>query len=298
MKRRAAHLFKLVLVAALLGYASHSGILDWKALGGILRRPGGFLVFAPFLALTVILLNLRWYFINRAFGNPIPFWSLVKVTMGPSFFFSLVGGWAGGDVAKAFVVGKARPERKTAALAGIVLDRWSGIAGVLIATVVAMFFLPPDVRGRFGVALVILIIAIAAAIPLSSLFTGKFQMLQAARPPVSVLLPAVGFSLLLPLVNALGYAAVSAYLGLSLDLPSCLSIVPVSSFLTYLTMLPFGIGVEQLTLFEIAKMAGAARPEDGALLASAVQTYSLTLHLIIAISLLTSEGLRRRHVAE
>jgi len=138
VRRRARVLFALkVLVAAgLLTWLFTSGRLDFAQLGQI--RHTEYLVLAAAALLAHMVLPVwRWQWLLRIQQLKIGWLVALRMTWLGYFAAIFLPGLVGGDVAKAYVACRARPEAKTRAVSAILMDRILGLHSLLALGAVA-----------------------------------------------------------------------------------------------------------------------------------------------------------------
>lgn len=90
------------------------------------------------LATAVTLTFVRWFWLVRALDLPFRFADALRLGY-IGYMFNLVSlGSVGGDLFKAVFIAREHPERKTEAVATIILDRFIGLYGILILASVVM----------------------------------------------------------------------------------------------------------------------------------------------------------------
>jgi hypothetical protein len=100
------------------------------------------IIYAPASTAVVIVLCLflvllhawRWYRLNSALRIPLFFKQTIMPTYLGNAFNALLPGSIGGDIYRLYVVGKGFPGLKTEAALAVVVDRLSGLVGVIIIT--------------------------------------------------------------------------------------------------------------------------------------------------------------------
>ena len=144
--------------------------IDWAALAAARTEVAiSPLIWALLIAgATYPLHALRWWLLLRAQGIELPFSWAHRVTWIGQFYNSFLLGGLGGDVARAYYVVRAAPEKKVGGLTAIFLDRatglvvLAGIAVVALVTQFSMIALHPGLRRLgFGLAVALLLTGVA-----------------------------------------------------------------------------------------------------------------------------------------
>jgi uncharacterized membrane protein YbhN (UPF0104 family) len=88
---------------------------------------------AALLVATAIGLQLfRWYVLVRALDLPFTLYNAFRLGMVGLFYNTFLPGSVGGDLVKAYFIAKAHPERKTRAVATVLIDRVMGLFGLIL----------------------------------------------------------------------------------------------------------------------------------------------------------------------
>jgi len=100
---------------------------SWVALGGL------------WCLVAVLVTMVRWFWLVRGLNLPCTFREALRLGfLGYLLNFVSLGS-VGGDLFKALFLARMHPERKTAAVATVVVDRWLGLLGLLVVASVAGF---------------------------------------------------------------------------------------------------------------------------------------------------------------
>ena len=93
----------------------------------------GYLAAIVLLAATVVTCQIvRWYLLVRALDLPFTIRNAFRLGFVGLFFNTLLPGSVGGDLVKAFFICREHPERKTRAVATVIVDRMLGLFGLLL----------------------------------------------------------------------------------------------------------------------------------------------------------------------
>ncbi len=107
--------------------------LDWASVWGILAKSDwGGLSFASSLTLLLtLLLSVRWHIFIRQQGLSLSGRGVFFLTWAAQFFNTILPGNTGGDVVKVFQICRIAPDRKSGAVASVVVDRLAAFAALL-----------------------------------------------------------------------------------------------------------------------------------------------------------------------
>ncbi len=145
MNRAAITFLKIALPAALFVFLLwRVPASDYEAFWSRPKR-WDFLVTAQLLALSAIAIGIvRWWGLVRAFGIPFDVSEALRLGfLGYLLNFVSLGS-VGGDLFKAILVAKHKPQARPEAIASVVLDRAIGMLGLVILAVVSLTIFPTD----------------------------------------------------------------------------------------------------------------------------------------------------------
>lgn len=178
MKRAALNVLKIVLPAALFIFLLwRVPASDYEA---FLSRPKrwDYLALAQLSALAAITLGIvRWWGLVRAFGIPFEIPEALRLGfLGYLLNFVSLGS-VGGDLFKAILVAKHKPQARPEAVASVVLDRAIGMLGLVILAVVSLTVfptapLPTVLRSIRDFAMVVTVAALTAL--LLAIYAGRW----------------------------------------------------------------------------------------------------------------------------
>src|SRR5262245_58071616 len=101
----------------------------------LLARPIAFewlFVAALLMAFALVLQLYRWYLLVRALDLPFSVRNAYRLGLVGVFYNTFFPGSVGGDLIKAYFIAKAHPERKTKAVATVIIDRAMGLFGLIL----------------------------------------------------------------------------------------------------------------------------------------------------------------------
>lgn len=145
MNRAALTTLKIVLPAALFAFLLwRVPPSDYEAFWSRPKR-WDYLALAQLLALTAMTLGMvRWWGLVRAFGIPFELPEALRLGfLGYLLNFVSLGS-VGGDLFKAILVAKHKPQSRPEAVASVVLDRAIGMLGLVILAVASLTIFPTD----------------------------------------------------------------------------------------------------------------------------------------------------------
>jgi glycosyltransferase 2 family protein len=114
-------------------------VITVSGLGTLLQGPieYGWLVVSSLLIAGALSLQLvRWYFLVRALDLPFTLRNAFRLGLVGVFYNTFFPGSVGGDLVKAFFIAREHPERKTRAVATVIMDRALGLFGLILFTAV------------------------------------------------------------------------------------------------------------------------------------------------------------------
>ena len=318
MKRSALVFLKVALPAAVFAF------LLWRVpqsdYDAFWSRPKRWhwLALAQMLAVSAMVLGMvRWWALVRAFG--IPFRLAEALRLGfLGYLLNFVSlGSVGGDLFKAILVAKDKPQARPEAVASVILDRAIGMLGLVLLTVISLTAFPTEelpvvLRSIRDFAVVLSVLAVVAL--LVAIYSGRWferfiewiatwpllgeslaRMAWAVRllrgQPLRLLvliLMAVGVHTLLALTV---YFVSSGLYTQHPSLAEHLYVVPPAMAVGAIPLAPGGLGAQELALDELFKQLPVRAPEFSGMIVATV--YRLITLAIAGIGLLyywTSKG--------
>lgn len=253
------------------------------------------LVLAAILVLIGIFFTaIRWGILLKAHGIILRTWDLFKLTMTGFFFTVIAPGGLGGDAVKAYLVAQGR-EKKTEAVTTVFLDRFIGMATMLLVAGLVLLF---DFRHIWNAEIQglklfgmpggrILVLAIGACIGgvvvVSLLLTSK-RVRQSGilrrlsryvpfRPTVAriyeavhhygnhprALIVALAVSILAQIPQYLSYYLYGLALGVDIRLWHCALIVPPASAIRVIPIIPGGAGQGMVAMQLLFPLVGITK---------------------------------------
>ena len=131
---RWAPILRFGLGLALVALLIHSVALEnFRSALTPLRNHPGWIALAVALTYTALLVGIiRWHAILRTLQLPTPFYQTYRGFFIGQFFNAFLFGACGGDVARAVVAAYDHPEKRTEAVASVLLDRAIGLVTTLL----------------------------------------------------------------------------------------------------------------------------------------------------------------------
>ncbi|MCA9128106.1 MAG: flippase-like domain-containing protein [Planctomycetales bacterium] len=173
MKKACLLTAKIVLPLALFAFLLlRVDSADYEAFWNQPKHPG-ILLAAQFVAVTAITTSfLRWYLLVRAFD--IPFTVVEALRLGfIGYMLNFVSfGSVGGDLFKAILVAKNKPEKRPEAVASVLLDRAIGLLGLVILAWISLSLASTEtltpalkyIRGAAGTVAALAVVGLLFAI--------------------------------------------------------------------------------------------------------------------------------------
>lgn len=135
VKNRLLFLARLAIASALLFWLLRSGRLDFHGLNEIGARWPWLIAAQLAFAGELLVASARWLLLLRAQGIDYGLCDTGSLTLIGWFFSQIIVGTTGGDVVKAYAVAVEHPDRRSAAVVSIFVDRFLGL---LVLFVVAL----------------------------------------------------------------------------------------------------------------------------------------------------------------
>ncbi|MFO1063698.1 MAG: lysylphosphatidylglycerol synthase transmembrane domain-containing protein [Pirellulales bacterium] len=278
---------------------------------------------AQAIALVAVIITFtRWQKLVHAFG--IPFTTAEAMKLGfLSYFMNFVSfGSIGGDLFKAVLVAKQKPQARPEAVASVLLDRAIGLLGLIILAAISLVIFPPKELSAVFVSIrdVSIILSIGSIVALMlAVFSGRWfdrlinwgERLPILGSPLAKWLAALAHaaqrhapivSLIVASVCVHSMLALSIYLiscGLYPDHPSLtehLFVVPTGMAAGALPLAPGGLGTQE---FVLDRLFGMLQDRTGSYSGVLVSTvYRLITLAIAGIGLVYYGTSRGKELAE
>jgi uncharacterized protein (TIRG00374 family) len=144
VKSLAVFAAKVIVAAVLITWLIRSGVLKMGALSIFIERPILLVADLALFAFAVMTGTLRWRVLLSLAGAKIPLGRAIQLQLTALFFNVVIPGNVGGDVVKALYVAREEaPEKRTAILLIVFVERLVGLGAlVLVASVVGVLRLP------------------------------------------------------------------------------------------------------------------------------------------------------------
>ena len=170
------YIIRFALAALCLGLLYHFGLLQFDALVALYDRPAYVVISGLLLFTTIPLHALRWHLLLWCQGFRLPFRKTLEVVLVGIFFNTFLPGSHGGDIVRAGYVYHGARQQTGTLLLSILVDRLTGLAGLIGLGLVAQLALPSVIDYR----ITIFMIAFAAATIIGSSLLPMLGRLVAA----------------------------------------------------------------------------------------------------------------------
>jgi glycosyltransferase 2 family protein len=170
LKKAVLTVLKLLIPAGIFAYLlSNIEAGDYAAFWGQPKR-WELLIAAQLVATGAILVSIfRWSVLVRAFGIPFTYRESLRLGFLGYLLNFVSFGSVGGDLFKAILVAKDKPEKRPEAIASVLLDRALGLLGLVLLACLCLFTLPkqplspPMLQIRNG-ALLLVVLAVGSLV--------------------------------------------------------------------------------------------------------------------------------------
>lgn len=129
----------VVLVSYLIYSAYSHDQFDVLLQGGV--DPLRYAAALTLAFISILITFVRWYFLVHGLGLPLKLWDALRFGFVSYFFNFATVGTVGGDALRAFFVARQNPERRTEAIATVVVDRLIGLVALFTLTGTVFMFL-------------------------------------------------------------------------------------------------------------------------------------------------------------
>ncbi|MFC1497626.1 lysylphosphatidylglycerol synthase transmembrane domain-containing protein [Verrucomicrobiota bacterium] len=249
----------------------------------------------------ICIVTLRWKILLDSQGLKLPFRRLMALYYVGQFFNAFLFGATGGDLVKAYFITKEAPEKKTAAVGTVLIDRIIGLIALVLLTVTVMlcrlnFFLSnPIAKTAFILTVALLFVVLGGVfVVFQKKFFEKWSLFRKLEDSkmiggiISKLYDAFHLcitdyavlfkTLSLSLLNHVSVIVLSFCLGLALEIDlgfiAYLSLFPIINAIGALPITPGGIGTREAAAVYFFGLVGVA------------ETRALTLSLLVYASMM------------
>lgn len=136
-KNRLFFALKIVFAAGLIWAVWRSGNLDFKELGRLIT-PLNVIVAVGLVGLNLWFLSWRWHWLLSAREFDVTKSSAFRLSLIGVFFSFALPSSVGGDVVKAYYIGREHHQRRMEAVMSVLVDRLLGVYAMLLISVVAL----------------------------------------------------------------------------------------------------------------------------------------------------------------
>lgn len=118
-------------------------------------HPGYWFLACLVWVVSLLITFVRWFFLVRAVGLPFRLLDALRLGLVGNFFNSFMPGSIGGDILKAAFIAREQPERRTTAVATVMMDRLVGLWALVwfVAGLGAVFWLTGTLQGEVAAKL-------------------------------------------------------------------------------------------------------------------------------------------------
>ena len=158
------YIIRIGLAALCLALLYYFGLLRFEALVALYDRPSRILIATLLLFATIPLGALRWHLLLRCQGFRLPFRKTLEVVFVGQFFNTFLPGAYGGDIVRAGYIYHGARRQTGNLLLSILIDRLSGLAGLITLGFAAQLAMPSVIDYR----ITLFIVAVAAVMAFGS----------------------------------------------------------------------------------------------------------------------------------
>lgn len=130
---------KITLSLLIIWFLIHTAKLDLSQLGQLFTSPMLFITALPIFLMAVFIGAWRWYQLNKAQQIPLSFSQTILPSYLGAVFNAILPGGVGGDVFRGFLLFKNIPDKRSAIILSILVDRLCGLVGIITAISLVVF---------------------------------------------------------------------------------------------------------------------------------------------------------------
>jgi len=290
IKKAVKTILKLCLTLGIIGFLVQSGRLNFSRLLLLLDSPKIlFTLLFVLLVFSIPLTAFRWWLLLRAIQIKLPLRRAYSLTWIGNFFNTTLPGAVTGDLVKGYYIVKLdSSEGKTKALMTLIIDRATGLFGLIVMAFFALIFnwglifsqpkLQPlalfIIALFFGIAVFYTIILFPFAegrdpfirlfnkLPKSEIFLKVYNIFKLYQHHWRTLALTLGISIIVHTLSAFLFFLVARRLGMEqINLPTQMFIMPIGLITTAIPIAPGGIGIGHAvfeTLYLLIGISGGA----------------------------------------
>lgn len=154
------YIIRFMFAALCLALLYYFGLLQFDSLLALYHRPTHIIVGALLLFATIPLSAFRWHLLLWCQGFRLPFRKTLQVVFVGLFFSTFLPGSHGGDIVRAGYIYHGARQQTGILLMSILVDRLTGLAGLIGLGLAVQFALPSVIDFRIAVFMVVLIVVV------------------------------------------------------------------------------------------------------------------------------------------
>ncbi|MBN1115491.1 MAG: flippase-like domain-containing protein, partial [Oligoflexia bacterium] len=297
---------KFGVAFGLVAYLLYTGKLDIHAIYGATDNYG-YLVAAFFCVLAAIMINFfRWFLLLRGQDINLSAREVISLNFIGLFFTTVLPGAVGGDLVKSVYIARKAPDKKTAAVLTVLLDRVVGLIALIIIGCAGLtvnfknFYDNPALK-TLGITLYIVLLGLGIffiaglsrriyrhritliifrTLPFSEAINKVYAAFHAYRYRPRILLYSIIISFVTHAFNIWSFYFITLALGFEhLSVYTYFFIVPVGMITTALPVAPAGIGIGQAAYLKLFEWSVGSPTTVGADAITILQIFSICIFL-------------------
>lgn len=313
-RQRLILLIKLAIAATLIGWLVRTGHFDLNVVFSAFHNPAWFSAGVFSFGLTFVIAALRWRYLMAGQGIALKFGETLRLSVIGMFFSTILPGGISGDAVKVYYVAGKFPERKTATVFAILMDRILGLATLMVFALAAIatrwetFGRNPQIKSVavvLALCLCALLISFALALsnrirydksiqalldrlPFSSRIHTLYETVHMMKRRPAPLLKALAASFVVALLSTATFFFLGRAMGNMQNTIADYSIVvPLIFVAVVIPIAPAGIGVGQAAAMLFFSWVGIRGEGLGAAIMTLQQTGTILFSLVGALIFLT-----------
>ncbi|MBA2525104.1 MAG: flippase-like domain-containing protein [Pyrinomonadaceae bacterium] len=297
---------KIAFAVAVLVWMTHTGKLNFAQVGAAFRQWPQVLGIVAIICVQIAIMTWRWNMLTNALGFGLHYREAFSLSLIGLLFTVVIPGSVGGDVMKAYYVGKRVSQGRAQAITTVLVDRYLGLLSLLALGSIGVVLNFEIVSQHSALATLATFITIAfaggaallvIAVLISGRVSGWMRRLEVRLPALAVLVrcwdsvktyrnqPRVLFTGMLISLPAHFLACIGFYLAMTavngpqVSPERLLLVIPIALITTAIPLSPGGVGIGQAAVYALFNAVEPVAAESASNAFTVYQTLQIAVFL-------------------